>query len=48
MPTKKLDSIIYYEKYVIIQAGILENGENIALGELLSEDEYLDIMEALH
>jgi len=47
MPTKKLDSIIYYEKYVIIQAGILENGENIALGELLSEDEYLDIMEAL-
>ena len=47
MPTKKLDSIIYYEKYVIIQAGILENGENIALGELLSEDEYLDILEAL-
>ncbi len=47
MPTKKLDSIIYYEKYVIIQAGILENGENITEGELLSEDEYLDILEAL-
>ena len=47
MPTKKLDSIIYYEKYVIIQSGILENGENIALGELLTEDEYLDILEAL-
>jgi DNA-directed RNA polymerase subunit beta' len=47
MPTKKLDSIIYYEKYVIIQAGILENGENIVQGELLSEDEYLDILEAL-
>ena len=47
MPTKKLDSIIYYEKYVIIQGGILENGENIANGELLSEDEYLDILEAL-
>jgi DNA-directed RNA polymerase subunit beta' len=47
MPTKKLDSIIYYEKYVIIQGGILENGENITQGELLSEDEYLDILEAL-
>jgi DNA-directed RNA polymerase subunit beta' len=47
MPTKKLDSIIYYEKYVIIQAGTLENGENITQGELLSEDEYLDIMESL-
>ncbi|MEI7503308.1 MAG: DNA-directed RNA polymerase subunit beta', partial [Paludibacter sp.] len=47
MPTKKLDSIIYYEKYVIIQSGILENGENIVLGELLTEDEYLDILEAL-
>ncbi|MBP6661583.1 MAG: DNA-directed RNA polymerase subunit beta' [Paludibacter sp.] len=47
MPTKKLDSIIYYEKYVIIQGGILENGENIAKGELLTEDEYLDILEAL-
>jgi len=47
MPTKKLDSIIYYEKYVIIQAGILENGENIVQGELLTEDEYLDILEAL-
>ena len=47
MPTKKLDSIIYYEKYVIIQSGILENGENITQGELLSEDEYLDILEAL-
>ena len=47
MPTKKLDSIIYYEKYVIIQGGILENGENIAVGELLSEDEYLDILESL-
>lgn len=47
MPTKKLDSIIYYEKYVIIQPGILENGENIVQGELLSEDEYLDILDSL-
>jgi len=47
MPTKKLDAIIYYEKYVIVQAGELHNGENIVNGELLSEDEYLDIMENL-
>jgi DNA-directed RNA polymerase subunit beta' len=54
MSTKKLDSIIYYEKYVIIQPGIVEsngiyaNSElNIEEGELLSEDEYLDILEKL-
>ena len=47
MPTKKLDAIIYYEKYVIIQAGIADNGENIVDGELLSEEEYLDILDTL-
>jgi DNA-directed RNA polymerase subunit beta' len=47
MPTKKLDAIIYYEKYVIIQAGAAENGENIIDGELITEEEYLDILDAL-
>ena len=54
MPTKKLDSIIYYEKYVVIQAGIADNtataatGELlIAQGELISEEEYLDLLEKL-
>jgi DNA-directed RNA polymerase subunit beta' len=47
MPTKKLDSIIYYEKYVIIQAGAADNGENIIDNELITEEEYLDILEAL-
>ncbi|GAT63333.1 DNA-directed RNA polymerase subunit beta' [Paludibacter jiangxiensis] len=47
MSTKKLDSIIYYEKYVIIQPGILEGRENIVRGELLSEDEYLDLIDEL-
>jgi DNA-directed RNA polymerase subunit beta' len=47
MPSKKLDMIIYYEKYVVIQPGILSNQEGIAEGELLSEEEYLDILEAL-
>ncbi len=47
MPTKKLDAIIYYEKFVIIQAGLADNGENIVDGELLSEEEYLDILDTL-
>ncbi len=47
LPTKVLASIIYYEKYVIIQAGAADNGENIVDGELISEDEYLDILDAL-
>jgi len=47
MPTKKLDSIIYYEKYVIIQAGVADNGENIIDNELITEEEYLDILDAL-
>ncbi len=47
MSTKKLDSIIYYEKYVIIQPGILEGKENMVIGELLSEEEYLDILDTL-
>jgi len=47
MSSKKLESIIYYEKYVIIQGGILENGDNIATGELLTEEEYLDILDSL-
>jgi len=41
MPSKKLDSIIYYEKYVVIQPGILEGQDKIEKGELLSEEEYL-------
>ncbi len=48
IPTKKLDSIIYYERYIIIQAGIAENEEkNIVDGELLSEEEYYDIVDNL-
>jgi len=47
MPTKKLDAIIYYEKYVIIQAGAADNGENFVNNELISEEEYLDLLETL-
>ena len=47
IPTKKLDAIIYYERYIIIQAGAADNGENIVDGELLSEEEYYDIIDNL-
>ena len=46
LPTKKLDSIIYYERYVVIQPGV--NAEDgIAEYDLLSEEEYLDILDTL-
>ena len=45
IPTKKLDSIIYYERYVVIQPGVL--GEEFAVNDLLTEDEYLEILKRL-
>ncbi len=53
LPTKKLDSIIYYEKYVVIQPGAMEGrkdgDDNPVLGsqryDLLTEDEYFDIID---
>ena len=53
LPTKKLDAIIYYERYVVIQPGPLEGRKNSEgeplLGsqkfDLLSEDEYNDILD---
>ncbi len=48
LPTKKLDAVIYYERYIIIQAGVAENAErNILNTELLSEEEYWDIVDNL-
>jgi len=44
--SKKLESIVYYERYVVIQPGIREEkGQRIA--DLLTEEEYLDILETL-
>ena len=46
MSSKKLETIIYYERYVVIQAGVREDkGQNY--GDLLTEEEYLDILDAL-
>jgi len=49
LPSKKLDMIIYYERYVVIQAGAAVNAEAEPLKKMdfLSEEEYLDIMDAL-
>ncbi|MBR0175857.1 MAG: DNA-directed RNA polymerase subunit beta' [Bacteroidales bacterium] len=55
IPTKKLDSIIYYERYIIIQGGVLEgkeipnsnDGRKVTKFEFLSEEEYLDLMEMI-
>jgi len=55
LPTKKLDSVIYYERYVVIQPGIMAGRKdaegNDALGsqklDLLSEDEYNEIVDNL-
>ena len=49
LPTKKLDQIIYYERYVVIQAGGAVNKEGNAIQYLdfLTEEEYLDILETL-
>ena len=54
MPTKKLDSVIYYEKYVVIKPGILEgkktedgseelNGSHVL--DLITEEEYINIVD---
>ena len=45
LPTKKLDAIIYYERYVVIQPGVLS--DEVAQYDLLEEGEYLDLLEKL-
>ena len=46
LPTKKLDMIIYYERYVVINAGVAaENGT--AYLDFLTEEEYLNLVDTL-
>ncbi|MBL7964719.1 MAG: DNA-directed RNA polymerase subunit beta' [Flavobacteriales bacterium] len=49
LPTKKLDQIIYYERYVVIHAGPAKNkeGNPVQYLDFLTEEEYLDILESL-
>ena len=46
LPTKKLDAIIYYERYVVIQAGIKAE-DGVQKMDFLTEEEYLDILDTL-
>lgn len=49
LPSKKLDMIIYYERYVVIQPGAAQGpeGEEIKKMDFLTEEEYLNILETL-
>ncbi|MFN5844215.1 MAG: DNA-directed RNA polymerase subunit beta', partial [Flavobacteriia bacterium] len=49
LPTKKLDQIIYYERYVVIQPGVATNldGSSLSRLDFLTEEEYLDILDTL-
>jgi len=49
LPSKKLDMIIYYERYVVIQPGSATNeeGEPLQFLDFLTEDEYLDVLEKI-
>ncbi|MFO7852110.1 MAG: DNA-directed RNA polymerase subunit beta' [Bacteroidota bacterium] len=46
LPTKKLDSIIYYERYVVVNPGV-KQADGINYLDFLTEEEYLDIVESL-
>ncbi len=46
LPTKKLDQIIYYERFVVIQPGLKEE-DDLSKMDYLTEDEYLDILDKL-
>ena len=46
LPSKKLDAVIYYERYIVVQPGIMSE-KGIAELDMLTEEEYLDIVDAL-
>ena len=51
VPTKKLDSVVYYEKYIVLQAGVLAgqliDEDIVADKTLLDEDQYIELMDRL-
>lgn len=46
MSSKKLETIVYYERYVIIQSGVKQE-KGLNYSDLLTEEEYLDILDTL-
>ena len=49
LPSKKLDQVIYYERYAVINPGNAKNadGEPFMVNDLLTEDEYFDVLDSL-
>ncbi len=52
LPTKKLDAVIYYERYIVLQEGCLAGkevfeGREIHKNDLLTEEEYFNILDKL-
>ncbi|MCM1310766.1 MAG: DNA-directed RNA polymerase subunit beta' [Bacteroides sp.] len=48
LPSKKLDAVIYYERYIVVQPGVAElNGEPVEPLQLLTEEEYYQIVDSL-
>jgi len=46
LATKKLDTIIYYERYVVVQAGVAAE-QGMEYMQFLTEEEYLQVLENL-
>ena len=46
LPSKKLEMIVYYERYIVIQAGQKE-ADGVNYLDFLTEEEYLDILDSL-
>lgn len=46
LPTKKLEMIVYYERYIVVQPGVKEQ-DGISKMDFLTEEEYLEILETL-
>ncbi len=46
LATKEVEAVVYYEKYIVIQGGIMES-DVIKKGKLLNEEEYFDLVEKL-
>ncbi|WP_185859618.1 DNA-directed RNA polymerase subunit beta' [Blattabacterium cuenoti] len=49
LPSKKLEMIIYYERYVVIQGGLAfrSDGSSFQKGDFLTEEEYLHVLNKL-
>ena len=46
LATKEVEAVVYYEKFIVIQGGVLES-DDIKKGKLLTEEEYFDLVDKL-